>query len=450
MMKDEKETDVGGYGNPVPGLFDAEAAKLIDQRPPPLDGEVLDRFAGSYIEKAKFFRDLVSIHGSPLYVVDEAGLRRSAARFHEAFSLPGRDREIFYAMKSNNMPEVVSVLAEECAGIDVSSGVELQVALSAGAKKILFSGPGKTDHELASAVANRDRVTILVDSFGEMDRLDMITRREKATIRAGVRVTTIEDGLWRKFGIPLGRLEEFFRRAAPLPFISLEGIQFHTSWNLTPGPQSAFIARLGSVISEWPASIQNQIKFIDIGGGYWPEQGEWLREGGTPSGALRNLLSKNGPDTISRYLLESRSISDFAGEIGRAFKEHIPQEAGRTIYLEPGRWLCHENVHLLMKVVDVKDHSMVITDAGTNAIGWERFEHDFFPVINVSRPGLAEHACHILGSLCTPHDVWGFSYHGNSINNGDVLLIPTQGAYTYSLRQEFIKSLPRTVVTSME
>ena len=96
--------------------------------------------------------------------------------------------------------------------------------------------------------------------------------------------------------------------------------------------------------------------------------------------------------------------------------------------------------------MDKKARDLVITDAGTNAIGWERFETDYFPVINLSRPETIEHECYILGSLCTPHDVWGYSYWGKDIQPGDVLMIPTQGAYTYSLRQEFIKLLPAVVM----
>jgi diaminopimelate decarboxylase len=58
---------------------------------------------------------------------------------------------------------------------------------------------------------------------------------------------------------------------------------------------------------------------------------------------------------------------------------------------------------------------------------------------------MQERPCHILGSLCTPHDIWGTAYFGSCIETGDVLMIPTQGAYTYSLRQHFIKPLPKVV-----
>ena len=99
-------------------------------------------------------------------------------------------------------------------------------------------------------------------------------------------------------------------------------------------------------------------------------------------------------------------------------------------------------MHILLTVVDRKSSEVVITDGGTNAIGWERFETDYFPVINLSRPDVRERECLVAGSLCTPHDLWGYSYFGEDIQRGDILLIPNQGAYTYSLRQEFIKPLP--------
>jgi diaminopimelate decarboxylase len=56
-------------------------------------------------------------------------------------------------------------------------------------------------------------------------------------------------------------------------------------------------------------------------------------------------------------------------------------------------------MHLLLTVVDKKAKDLVITDAGTNTIGWERFETDYFSVINLSRPETIEHECYILGSL---------------------------------------------------
>jgi len=98
-------------------------------------------------------------------------------------------------------------------------------------------------------------------------------------------------------------------------------------------------------------------------------------------------------------------------------------------------------MHILLTVVDKKAEDLVIVDGGTNIVGWERFETDYFPVINLSRPSLMERSSLIFGSLCTPHDVWGYGYFGDGIEPGDILMVPSQGAYTYSLRQSFIKPL---------
>jgi diaminopimelate decarboxylase len=66
-------------------------------------------------------------------------------------------------------------------------------------------------------------------------------------------------------------------------------------------------------------------------------------------------------------------------------------------------------------------------------------------VVNLSRPSVREIRNNIFGSLCTPDDIWGFSVFGAGIETGDILLIPDQGAYTYSLRQSFIKPKSRVV-----
>jgi len=96
--------------------------------------------------------------------------------------------------------------------------------------------------------------------------------------------------------------------------------------------------------------------------------------------------------------------------------------------------------------MDVKEPDIAIVDAGINTVGWDRFENDYFPILNLTRPAVNERQFNILGSLCTPHDVWGYSYWGKDIKAGDILMIPMQGAYTYSLRQNFIKPIPNFVV----
>jgi diaminopimelate decarboxylase len=252
--------------------------------------------------------------------------------------------------------------------------------------------------------------------------------------------------LWRKFGINMGQLTTFWQATTLCPHVDLMGLQFHTSWNMSAQPQINFIQLLGAALKQMPEAFQKALRFIDIGGGYWPGRGEWLHPRATPRGRLLEALGAPEDPPQIHHCMASLAIEAFAGQIAAAIKEHLLAIVDSRICLEPGRWICNDAMHLLLSVVDKKAPDLVITDAGTNAIGWERFESDYFPVLNLSRPSLIEKPCHILGSLCTPHDVWGYMYFGETIEPGDILMIPTQGAYTYSLRQEFIKPIPEVVV----
>ena len=413
---------------------------------PLLPPEELIPFIEQYFSRRKAYLKQFEKHGSFLYVLEPDVLIRRAEQFKKAFRRELPDSGFYFAVKSNNHPEVARILLKSGFGLDVSSGVELQTAIDVNAKEIVFSGPGKTSEELESAVQNSSRVTVLLDSFGELHRLEKAASMAGTTVRAGVRLSTNPKGLWRKFGILPETLTEFWRAARACPHIALIGIQFHTSWNLTAAAQTEAIALLGELLSRMPDNLRENLAFIDVGGGYWPRQGEWLHSSAVPQ-EMHQKTSRHLSD-ISKihFRFPAEPIETFAREIGKAIKHHIFPLTRCSICFEPGRWVCNDSMHLLMTVVDQKAEDLVITDAGTNAVGWERFETDYCPVLNLTRPALTEKPCYILGSLCTPHDVWGFSYFGRDIRVGDVLMIPTQGAYTYSLRQHFIKAVPEVVI----
>lgn len=406
-------------------------------------------YVRGFMDRRQEFLTLATEHGSPLYLFDEPALRRQACTFRTAFARVAPRVTAYFAVKSNNHPLVTEALLAEQFGLDVSSGVELQAVLAAGADQVVFSGPGKTMPELTLAVDHADRVTILIDSHGELERLAQAARARHTRVRAGVRITPPASE-WRKFGLPLQELRSFWQHAGQLKFIDLCGLQFHTSWNHNPQTQMATIEAIGRTIHTWPRSLRQQITFLDIGGGFWPEQGEWLLHAATPKGKLLALID-DADDADQRHtLVAAEPIEVFAEQLANCLREHIFSSGLCDIYLEPGRWLSNSAMHLLLTVVDRKADDLVIVDAGTNAVGWERFESDYVPLINMSRPAFREKPCQVLGALCTPHDVWGYACWGEDVLPGDVLLVPDQGAYTYSLRQQFIKAVPRVVALATE
>ncbi len=80
-------------------------------------------------------------------------------------------------MKANPMPAVVQHLAGLTDGLDVASAGELAVALATGTdpRNISFAGPGKSDADLAAAVASG--VIINMESEGEMARIAALAAR---------------------------------------------------------------------------------------------------------------------------------------------------------------------------------------------------------------------------------------------------------------------------------
>ena len=101
----------------------------------------------------EFAASLVGRYGSPLYAYD---LDEIAARTRELTEIIPPGARLYYSLKANPLPEIGAALKESC-GAEVSSVGELESALEAGfdPNRILYTGPGKTDNAVQSALQAR-------------------------------------------------------------------------------------------------------------------------------------------------------------------------------------------------------------------------------------------------------------------------------------------------------
>jgi diaminopimelate decarboxylase len=414
-----------------------------------LPSNLLRAYVGSMLEKRRFLLESATRFGTPQYVFDEPAFGSTLEKFWSTFSRSVSRLRLFYALKSNSFSGLCKHVSATGHGLDVSSGYELSMALNAGCRDIVFSGPGKTDPELITALRNRDKVTLLMDSAGELERAARLAQTlglGAEPAKAGIRIRGHHHGMWNKFGIPLPELGPLLQKAPSIPGLDLCGLQFHTSWNRGPGAQVEMIRAIGAYLKRnLSASAWERLKFLDIGGGYWPERGEWLNPRNTLWGRFGQVLDPHREFKLKHYYLPSRPLDHFAKEIAQAVALQGSPLSDLEIWVEPGRWLSTPAMHILLKVVDEKDEGIVVTDGGINLLGWERPLTEFIPVINLSQPSLKEIPTRVFGSLCTPLDIWGTSCFCQKISPGDILLIPDQGAYTYSLRQSFIKPIARVI-----
>ena len=179
--------------------------------------------------------DLAEEFGTPLFVYDEDQLRN---RCREAVSAFGDG--VAYATKAFLCRAMARLAHEEGMHLDVASGGELHVALSAGvpAERIVLHGNNKSDQELARARAEGVG-RIVVDSFDEIDRLERLHAADGVVPKVLLRITpgveahthefvmTGQDDSKFGFGLKVGDAERAVARAQSSPAVDLVGLHAH-------------------------------------------------------------------------------------------------------------------------------------------------------------------------------------------------------------------------------
>jgi diaminopimelate decarboxylase len=214
--------------------------------------------------------------GTPFYCYSTATLTRHYQVFAAAFA--DVRALICYAMKANSNQAVVRTLAKLGAGADVVSGGELKRAQAAGitADKIMFSGIGKTESELALAV-DQGILCVNVESEPELELLSSIAMSKGRTANVSVRVNPDIDAKTHhkiatgkaenKFGIPISRAREVYTHAGKLKGLKVVGVDMHIGSQITEldpfGNAFALLAEFVRVLR----ADGHTVSHVDLGGG---------------------------------------------------------------------------------------------------------------------------------------------------------------------------------------
>ncbi len=399
------------------------------------------------LKKSGPIKNLADKNKTPFYIFDQQALDDSVESFLQAFQKEIPSFKAYYALKINHHPLVVQRAVQKGMGLDVASSREIDIAIKAGCKDIIYFSPGKTDDDLLYALKYSEIITIQMDSLNELKKLGNLTNSNKKSIKAGVRIHTDKHGDWKKYGIHISELKSFFKKAEKYPFIELQGIHFHMSRNKDAGFYDDTIKELGEYLKDnFNSKELKKIKYINFGGGFEVHDSEGYYPQDTPQGNIIQTANayngiKTTPD-VPYYIREAVVLEQYAKKIGQAIRKYMEPILDVSYYSEPGRIIANNAMHIALSVVDVKNKDNVILDGGVNMVGWQRFECEYFPLINLSSPSKKEIKCKMWGSLCTTWDIWGYYCYTNKIKEGDIIIVPNQGALTYSLAQNFIQSIP--------
>jgi len=349
--------------------------------------------------------------GTPFYCYSTATLERHYKVMDEAFK--GTDHQICYAIKANSNQAVLKTMAALGAGMDVVSEGELRRALAAGvpARKIVFSGVGKTAREMALGL--REGILCFnVESEPELELLSEVASRVGQRANVSIRVNPDVDAKTHskittgkadnKFGISYLRAPEVYARAAALPNIDVTGVDMHIGSQITElEPFEKAFKLMASMVETLKAQGHN-IRHLDLGGGL-----------GVPYRGSNDVPPH--PD-------------EYAAMVKRTLG-HL----GLKYMMEPGRMIVGNAGIMVTRVIYVKENEgrkFVIQDGAMNDLIRPTLYDAYHEILAVNE-ARNEHSfeADVVGPVCETGDYLAKERRLPQVVQGDLLAVMTAGAY---------------------
>jgi diaminopimelate decarboxylase len=361
---------------------------------------------------------IASSVGTPFYCYSSMAIQQHYKAFADA--LAGLDATICYAVKANPNLAVIRTLALLGAGADVVSEGELRRAIAAGVPpgRIVFSGVGKTNAELETAV-DLGLMQINVESEIELERLNRIATSRSRRIRVGIRVNPDVDAnthakittgrLENKFGIEWTQAHRVARKAAGMAGIAGLALAVHIGSQLTDLQpfEDAFLRVRDLVLMLRADGIP--IDRLDLGGGL-----------GIP-------YESETPPSPAAY---ADVIRANLGDLGCSF------------IVEPGRALVGSAGVLVSRIVLVKEgatRTFIICDAGMNDLIRPALYDAYHKILPVAEPDSDSERTlvDIVGPVCETGDTFARQIPLPPLAAEDLIAFATAGAYGAAMSSDY-------------
>ena len=372
---------------------------------------------------------LAERYGTPLYVYSAAMINGR----YEAFNAAFRDQShtICYSVKANSNLTILRMLARKGCGFDVVSGGELERVLAAdrkAAKKVVFSGVGKTSRELTAAL-KAGIMLFNVESESELSALAECALRLRKTAPVALRVNPdvaaethpyISTGLRKhKFGVPIGKARALYAAAAGAEYLKVRGVSVHIGSQITDvAPFGEAIARVADLVRELRED-GHRIDYIDAGGGLG-------------------------------IAYEKPSALDFSARVaGYAQALATPLRGlGVRLLLEPGRSIIGPAGVLVTSVIYRKENDgkrFLVVDAAMNDLirpALYGAYHEIIPVMQNTGSAAKPEAekseiTDIVGPVCETGDFFARDRELPVVDEGSLLVILDAGAYGMVLASNY-------------
>lgn len=367
---------------------------------------------------------LAEQYGTPLYVYSATMIRERYEEFDAAFR--DHPHTICYSVKANSNLTILRMLAKKGCGFDVVSGGELERVLAAdrkAAKKVVFSGVGKTREELTAAL-KAGIMLFNVESESEMWALAECAGRLRKTAPVALRVNPdvaaethpyISTGLRKhKFGVPIRDARALYAKASAARYLRVRGVSVHIGSQITDvAPFGEAMARVADLVREL-RSDGHSIDYIDAGGGLG--------------------IAYDKPS--------ARGFSADVAAYARALADPLRSLDVRLL-LEPGRSIIGPAGILLTSVTYRKQNDgkrFLVVDAAMNDLIrpalYEAY-HEIIPVMRSASPDAKSEVADIVGPVCETGDFFARDRELPTVEEGELLAILDAGAYGMVLASNY-------------
>jgi diaminopimelate decarboxylase len=385
-------------------------------------------------------RELAAEFGTPALIMDEADVRSRAREYVDAF---GEDAQVYYASKAFCSRAMLRWVTEEGLGVDVCTGGELAVALSAGVDPALITlhGNNKLPAEIEQAVSVGVG-HIVVDSYEEIARLayhaEALGKRPRVLVRVttGVEAHTHEFMATahddQKFGFSLasGAADEAVRRVLALPQLEFAGLHSHIGSQIfdTGGFEVAAHRVLG-LAGRIHAEHGVHVAELDLGGGFGIA---YVPEDDAPE--IKNLASALRAIVASQCLVLGIPVP--------------------RLTIEPGRGIVGPSTVTLYEVGTIKDvdgiRTYVSVDGGmSDNVRTALYDASYTCVLASRSSAAPPMLSRVVGRHCESGDiVVKDCYLPADLAPGDLLAVAATGAYCWSLASNY-NHLPRPGVVAV-
>lgn len=387
---------------------------------------------GALFAEGVDLRRIAAEVGTPVYVYSSATIERHYRLFAQAMAGidPARPApHVFYAMKANGNLGVLKTLAALGAGCDTVSEGEVRKALAAGfaPDKIVFSGVGKSESELAFAVG-AGIYQINIETEGELDLLSKVAarlgRRQEAVFRvnpdigAGGHAKITTGSAANKFGVSFEEASRLYARAANLPGVRMMGLAVHIGSQIQEvAAFEAAYAKMAGLVGSLREE-GHRVDRLDLGGGL-----------GIPYEQPEAV--QHGPELIEAY----------AAMVARVTRG-LDVELG----FEPGRLIVGNAGILMTRVVHLNPRpskQFLIVDVAMNDLVRPAMYEAYHEIWPVAEPATEARsiAYDVVGPICESGDTFTTGRVLPELKPGDLVAFMTAGAYGASMSSTYNQRL---------